>query len=179
MIKKRFFMIVFVIFALFLVSALPAAAIEIKSQYAVIIFNDAELLKTFNNTLFISRFKYLLKEKRPMTVEEEVMDKIDLITAKVEQILEMFPPNLQYTITLCENMDQVRDLLTAMHNKDWKRPGFYSPSNDTVYLSARNGRINVVAHEVGHVVVEKYFKVRPPVKIHELLAQFAEKNINE
>jgi hypothetical protein len=137
------------------------------------------MLQTLNSRLFLSRFKYLMKEKRPMTVEEEVMGKIDLITVKVEEILEMFPPNLQYTLSLCENMDQVQENFVTLHQREWKRPGFYSPINDTVYLSVRHAKVNVVAHEVGHVVIEKYFKVRPPVKIHEILAQFAEKHITD
>jgi hypothetical protein len=179
MIRKLLSLLYIIVFISPLLSSVWVSAFEIKSQYAVISYANDDMLQTLNSRLFISRFKYLIKEKRPMTVEEEVMGKIDLITVKVEEILEMFPPNLQYTLSLCENMDQVKDNFVTLHQREWKRPGFYSPINDTIYLSARHAKINVVAHEVGHVVVEKYFKVRPPVKIHEILAQFAEQHITD
>lgn len=179
MIRKRHLFLYIIVFIIPLLSSVQIAALEIKSQYAVISYANDDMLQTLNSRLFLSRFKYLMKEKRPMTVEEEVMGKIDLITVKVEEILEMFPPNLQYTLSLCENMDQVQENFVTLHQREWKRPGFYSPINDTVYLSVRHAKVNVVAHEVGHVVVEKYFKVRPPVKIHEILAQFAEKHITD
>lgn len=179
MIRKLLSLLNIMVFISPLLSSAWVSALEIKSQYAVISYANDDMLQTLNSRLFLSRFKYLMKEKRPMTVEEEVIDKIDLITVKVEEILEMFPPNLQYTLSLCENMDQVKENFVTLHQREWKRPGFYSPINDTVYLSVRHAKVNVVAHEVGHVVVEKYFKVRPPVKIHEILAQFAEKHITD
>lgn len=177
--KRKRFTFFTLVFFLLLHNVTMVSAFEVKSQYADITYGNDELLQTFNNSLFISRFKYLMNEKRPMTLDEEVAGKIDLITLKVEQILEMFPPNLRYSITLCEDMNQVKTMLVSLHKREWKRPGFYSPVNDTVYLSAKHAKITVVAHEVGHVVVEKYFKVRPPVKIHEMLAQFVEKNITD
>ena len=152
---------------------------EIKTQYASVSYEKDEMLQTFNKRLYMGGFRFLLNEKRPLTVEDEVKNKIDLVTVKAEEILEMFPPHLQYSMTLLENMDQVRDMFMKFHNLDWKRPGLYSPVNDTVYLSVKNSNLKVVAHEIGHVVVNKYFKVRPPVKIHELLAQFVESHIDD
>jgi hypothetical protein len=48
-----------------------------------------------------------------------------------------------------------------------------------MYLSIRDVKLRVIAHEIGHVVVDHYFDVPPPVKIHEVLAQFAETHISD
>jgi len=37
----------------------------------------------------------------------------------------------------------------------------------------------VLAHEIGHVVVENYFTISPPQRIHEVLAQFAERHVTD
>ncbi len=40
-------------------------------------------------------------------------------------------------------------------------------------------RQNRMAHEIGHAIVDHYFKVRPPYNVHELMAQFVEKRISD
>lgn len=174
---------IFAFIALVIAFVLPipssVSAFEIHGQFASISYENENMLQSFNNRLFMGRLRYLLRAKRALTVEDEVINKMDVITEKVEQVLEMFPPHLHYTVLLSENTDKVKDQFVALHHKEWRRPGFYSPINDTMYLSVENADLKVVAHEVGHVVVEKYFKIRPPVKVHELLAQYAEKHIGD
>lgn len=157
----------------------PVFAFEVKGHYASVAYETDEMLEDFNDRLFMGRLRHLLRSKRALTIEDEVRNKIDLISVKVEQVLEMFPPNFNYSVQLCKDMDKIREMFLLLHKRNWKRPGFYSPVNNTVYLSVKNTNIQVVAHEVGHAVVENYFKVRPPVKIHELLAQYAEKHIGD
>jgi Zn-dependent membrane protease YugP len=43
----------------------------------------------------------------------------------------------------------------------------------------KDTKLRVVAHEVGHAIVDQYFMVRSPYNIHELLAQFTEKHITD
>jgi hypothetical protein len=170
----RFFMAVLISLALFPPSV---SATDIHSRYTTISYENDALLETFNNRLFMGRLRYLMRGTRPLTVEDEVKNKLDVITQNVETILEMYPPNLHYSVSLCTDMDQVNEALTTRHPGAWHRAGFYSTGKDTVYLSVPDTGLKVVAHEVGHVVVEKYFKTKPPVKVHELLAQFVEKHI--
>ncbi|MBU1168090.1 MAG: hypothetical protein KKD44_00855 [Proteobacteria bacterium] len=177
---KSYFFVGYLIMGAILIHRPPCAcAFEIHGQYASVSYETENMLEAFNNRLFMGRLRYLLRAKRALTMEDEVISKMDVISKKVEQVLEMFPPHLHYSVSLCENMDRVKDKFIALHRLEWKRPGFYSPINDTMYLSVKNANLQVVAHEVGHVVVEKYFKVRPPVKVHELLAQYAEKHIGD
>jgi hypothetical protein len=138
------------------------------------------MLETFNNSLFIGRFSFFFKKKKAITVEDEVRNKIDMISMKAEKILEMYPPNLHYAMELCKDTEKVGDLYKARYSNPGRDIlGFYYPPADTVYVSARDAELRVVAHEIGHVVIDKYFRNRPPVKIHELLAQFVEAHITD
>jgi predicted metalloprotease len=56
---------------------------------------------------------------------------------------------------------------------------FYSLSKKTIWISVDDANLHVLAHEIGHAVVDHYFKVRPPYNIHELMAQFVEKHITD
>lgn len=127
----------------------------------------------------MGRLRYLLRGKTSFTVEDEVKNKIDVITESVCDILEMHPSKLKYAITLLLDKDGVKKIFIKLHGKLWESSGFYHAPNNTIYLSVKDAKLSILAHEVGHVVVKNYFKVSPPVKIHELLAQFAEKHITD
>jgi hypothetical protein len=152
---------------------------EIKSRYTTISYDNQKHLQTFNNRLNMGRLRYLLRGKNSLTVEDEVKHKIDVITQSVCDILEMHPPGLQYGITLVLDKNGVKKIFIKLHGKIWENTGFYHAPNNTVYLSIEDTKLSLLAHEVGHVVVNNYFEVSPPVKIHELLAQFAEKHITD
>lgn len=162
-----------------LVAATLLNAQELKSRYATIRFENMELLKKFNSRLYLGRMEHFLDRKKFITVGDEVINKIDLITKKVERVLEMYPPGLHYTIKLCSSLGEVTDTYEHIYNKRPRYPGFYCPKSNTIFISVNDLKLPILAHEIGHVVVENYFKVSPPVKIHEVLAQFAETHITD
>lgn len=152
---------------------------EIKGRYATIIYDDEELLRKFNDKIFLGRGLYFLSKKRKNTVTEEIKDKTNVIVEKVEAVLEMFPEKLRFTIVLLPTAKDVQRVFKENYKKNVDYIAFYSPKQKTVYLSVKDIKLRVLAHEIGHVVVEHYFDVSPPVKIHELLAQFAETHITD
>ncbi|WP_459925692.1 hypothetical protein [Desulfatiferula olefinivorans] len=157
----------------------PVSADDIQSRYAVISYENAALLEAFNNRLFMGRLRYLMRGKASLTVEDEVKNKMDVITLSVQDILDMYPTDPAYSVSLCRDREDVRDKLDRRSDDGRGRAGVFASRQDRVYLSVPDTTLRVVAHEVGHVVVEKYFKTRPPEKIHELLAQFVEKHIDD
>lgn len=154
-------------------------AFEISGDYASVSYDSETVLDAFNNKLFMGQLRYLLRGKRAITLEDEVISKIDVISQQVQEVLDMHPSPLHYTMNLCESPEKVEKAYLSLYGVTWKRPAFYSPVKDTIYLDAVTSSVKIVAHEVGHVVVEKYFQIKPPLKVHELLAQYAEKHIGD
>ena len=155
----------------------PTLAFEIKGEYSSISYDTDAILEVFNNRLFLGRLRYLLRGRRALTVEDEVINKIDVISERIQEILDMHPDNLHYAMILYDTPRALEKHYPGKHNQRYEGACFYSPETDSVFLNASTSSLKIVAHEIGHVVVEKYFKVKPPVKIHELLAQFAEKHL--
>ncbi len=153
--------------------------IEIESKYITISYDKAKHLQKFNNKLKMGRMSYLLKGRNAFTVEDEVKNKLDLITEKVCKILDMHPRELKYSIKLFIDKDGVKKMFIRLHGTNWENAGFYHAPKNTIYISVNDTKLGVITHEIGHVIVKNYFKVSPPVKIHELLAQFAEKHITD
>lgn len=151
---------------------------EIQSRYAVIVYNDLNHLREFNDELYMGRLRSKVRYTGD-TIEEEVAAKIDFITEKVMTVLDMYPKPLKFAIEIMADVDAVKAVFKDMYNKDVEYIAFYSPRLDKIFFSADNGRLRVVAHEIGHVVAENYFTVSPPRRIHEVMAQYAEKHISD
>lgn len=169
----RSFIFIFIFGMLFIP---PAHALEMQSRYATIVYPSARLLKKINYNIYMSKLRYYMP-KNLTTTEEEFGAKIDVIIEQVQSVLDMQPDKLRFTLNILPDVTAVRDAYVAIYGKPVNYVAFYSPSRNTVYISPEKASLKVIAHEFGHVVVENYFQVSPPVKVHEILAQFAERHL--
>ncbi len=159
--------------------AFNSYAVDLESKYAIITYENLDDLREFNHKLYMGRLTSRMPRSGGDTIESEVIDKINFLVEKVMLVLDMFPTGLKFSIMIRPDVQGV--------DQDFKRiykmaPGyiaFYSPSRDRVFYSADNATIRVVSHEIGHVIVEHYFKVSPPQRIHEVMAQYAEKHVTD
>lgn len=151
-----------------------------KSRYVTLQYSDRSVLRQFNKQLTLSRnLRYYLKKKHITTVEDEVLAKLDVLIEKAEVVLDMFPSNLHITVVLLESRRDVATVYTQRYGKKADHIAYYSLTEDTIYISVADAKLRVVAHEIGHAIVDHYFQVRPPYNIHELMAQFTEKHITD
>lgn len=157
----------------------PSPAAEIESRYAVIRFAGPEDLRTFNEKLYMGRLQPQMRQDMGGTVEKEVAAKIDFIVEKVMTVLDMYPRGLRLSIVIRPDTASVQQDFMRLYKSEVDYIAFYSPSTETVFFSAGNATLSVVAHEIGHVVAENYFTISPPAKIHEVMAQYAEQHITD
>lgn len=108
-----------------------------------------------------------------MTLIDEVKNKIDIVVEKVETVLEMFPEKIAFTLFLLPDEDYVHEVYFKKYKKKRELVGFFSTKTFEIYISVDDTNLKVFAHELGHMIVESYFQISPPEKMHELLAQFA------
>jgi len=154
-------------------------AVDLESRYAVITFYDHDALRRFNNELYMGRLGSQMRRNSGETIEDEVISKIDFIAEKAMATLDMFLPDLKFSIVIHPDEESVQKDFHAIYNVDVDYIAFFSPSKNTVFYSANNSSLRVVAHEIGHVIVEKYFPISPPQRIHEVMAQYAEQHITD
>ena len=120
-----------------------------------------------------------IRKKNIVTLEDEVRAKLDFVVEKVEVVLDMFPDNLHFTLVLLPSAREVSGIYKKYYGKKVNHIAFYSLSKKTIYISVDDTKLQVLAHEIGHMVADHYFTVRPPYTIHELMAQFAEKHVTD
>ncbi|MCM2285302.1 MAG: hypothetical protein NDI81_11000 [Desulfobacula sp.] len=154
-------------------------AVDLESRYAVISFEDQDALRRFNNELYMGRLGSQMRRNSGETIEDEVISKIDFIVEKVMMTLDMFLPQLKFFIVIHPDEKTVQRDFNEIYKVEVDYIAFYSPSRNTVFYSADNSSLRVVAHEIGHVVAENYFPISPPQRIHEVMAQYAEQHITD
>jgi len=120
-----------------------------------------------------------MRKNNVLTVADEVLAKTDIIVEKVQIVLDMFPNTYHIRLVLLPDSDDVARVFKKRYGKNVNHIAYYSLSEKTIYISADDTRLRVLAHEIGHSVVDHFFKVRPPYNIHELMAQFAEKHVTD
>ncbi len=137
-------------------------------------------MSDFNDELYLNRsLARMISRKTIITVEDEVVAKVDIIVEKAEVVLDMFPDKLHITLVLLPDSDDVSRVYKSKYGKDVEHIAYYSLSEKTIYISVDDTSLRVLAHEVGHAIIDHYFEVRPPYTIHELMAQFTEKHITD
>ena len=154
------------------------AQAEGKSRYITLSYSNQQLLRDFNDELILGRkLSYYMRNKTIVTVEDEVLAKLDVIVEKAEVVLDMFPSGLHITVVLLAKSRDVGQMYLQKYGKESNNIAYYSLKEDTIYISVDDTKLRVISHEIGHAIIDHYFKVRPPYNIHELMAQFVEKHI--
>lgn len=172
--------IVFIFFFILLTPSLPSNvsfSSELKSQYTTVIYENEKLLKKFNRNVYLGSLSYLTREKESIAVSDEVRHKIDTITERAKIIIETFPKKLRFTIVFLSSATDVQRIYKEKYNIKTNYIAFYSPEDKTIFISVNNVDTGVLAHEVAHAVIDKYFVVSPPARVHEILAQYVEYQI--
>lgn len=101
---------------------------------------------------------------------------VDEYVERVQSALDMHPEKFHVNIVLLGDKKDVSDYCFSLYGKKVNYVAFISLSRMAIYISVREAKPKIIAHELGHAVAEQYFTERPPYKIHELLAQYAAKN---
>ncbi|AGF78346.1 hypothetical protein UWK_01788 [Desulfocapsa sulfexigens DSM 10523] len=153
---------------------------EHKSRYATLTYTNNEVLREFNDNMRLNKkLNYSMRKNNVVTMADEVLAKADIIIEKVQVVLDMFPGKYHVRLVVVGDSGDVARIYKQKYGKRVSHIAYYSLSEKTIYISAEDASLRVLAHEVGHSIVDHYFKVRPPYNIHELMAQFAEKHVTD
>jgi hypothetical protein len=172
-----FRVIIIFLFIILLTSASPAY--ELKTQYTTIIYENEDQLRRFNKEIRLGSLSYLMRNKKSITTDDEIKNKIDVIVERVETILEMFPNELTFKIVLFSSKDEVQATFKNKYGKNVDYIAFYSPRDRTIFVSVKDIDLGIIAHEIAHIVIDQYYGIPTPAKLHEILAQYVEMHLKD
>lgn len=137
------------------------------------IFELNRKIKSSSYDILLGGSRYL-RENR--SVEEQLAEKFDAIFRRVEKILDMYPRRIHLTVKIYKDQSQLDNSYAqtfgAIDEKE--RISYYIHKYTTIYTTEQVISKGILAHEMGHAVVDHYFLILPPEKIKELLSQVVE-----
>ncbi|WP_300667170.1 hypothetical protein [Desulfoluna sp.] len=95
------------------------------------------------------------------------------VEREVSKTLQLFPSQTNYRILIVPDTVAVAAEYTRIYGGSTQAPAFYS-SIENLIVIPRECELNILRHEIGHAVVQAYFKAPIPTWLHEELAQRAE-----
>lgn len=156
------------------ISGVPLQAAELEGRIVTLRYQAEADLQRFNRMLYPGKeISLKLQQRHLLSVHDEVVAKIELLTERIESVLEMRPSPYHFTLELFTTPDQAQAALVSRTGIAVNFISFYSRRENTIYLAVANTTLRLVAHEIAHVVTEHYFSPSPPGKIHEIMAQYA------
>jgi hypothetical protein len=169
------------VFVLYCQTQLRQGSENISAGYAKILSDSSEALRLFNKRIKIGSLSSLLKRRseKELSVEGQISEKVDSIVERVKMILEMHPRNFSVRINVLSDARSVRAAYRKKYYRDTEFVAFYSPAEKAIYIAADEAKANILAHELAHAVIDQFFGVAAPAKIHEILAQYVDENFEE
>ncbi len=164
-------------FIIFLFGLLPveSSAAELETRLARLEFRDPALLQQFNSRVRLGLSNSLGRLRSQVLIEDDVSNKVDLIYGRVQEILDMHSRPEGLTIVLLPSEAEVQQAYQKQYNRHPGYIAFFSPEQNSIYLAVDKVDIRVLAHEMAHAVIHQFFQKRPPERVHELLAQYVER----
>ncbi|MCX7661357.1 MAG: hypothetical protein N2Z79_01575 [Candidatus Omnitrophica bacterium] len=174
MIRKIFFIILFLI----LFTVICSAQKEFKSSYFKIhLYKGVDILD-LTKKLDISS-GYLLGSYPLDNAEIMLTRIIDAIFLETSDILGIHLPTFKGEIKIFYNYEELKNLFREIFERELNTFSFYMATTNTIYIDAQNIKPEILAHEMAHALISRYFVVLPPPKLQEILAKYVEYKIRK
>ncbi len=156
----------------------------IESSYATIYAERDIDLRNVARKIDVSFARYDPIEKtlfydKGISGAEKLANKIDIIVRKDKKILDMHPQGFHIDIRIYESNKELRGIYEEIFKESKDHKAFYIHKFRTIYVSLPNVSESVLAHEIGHAIIDNYFAILPPMKIRELLACYCDVHLKD
>jgi len=155
--------------------------LTIKSNHLIIYCAQTVDLKTVSSKLERrGLFSSGVYDPNPASAPtEKVAYRMDRLLKRVKEILDMYPKIEGLKVKIFKDRAALNEEYCKIFSFKADYKGFYIDQHKTIYTSEEDISDSVVAHEMGHAVVDHYFSVIPPEKIREMLATYVDLHLEE
>jgi len=122
---------------------------------------------------------YTRKRDSLDSVPMRVADRMDLLFRRAGDILDMHPPDMHINVKIFKDRDDLADEYHRIFRRRERLRSFYIYKLDTIFTSETDISDSVMAHEMGHAIVDHYFVIMPPEKVKEMLASYVDLHLDD
>ena len=127
----------------------------------------------------MSREYRMLLSNRSLSMEDKLKARIEIILLRVKDILGMDPKDFHIKIRIFKTRQEMNDTYAWMFNERANFKSFYIHYFQSVYTNEQDFVDSIMAHELGHAVIDHYFSVPPPTRMAELMAIYVDSHLDE
>jgi len=159
-----------------------ADELTFQSKFCTIHYSDSDQLARFAGKIRAGAFTHALNQilvgrGGSPSNQTELGEFLDALFKRVQLALDMPMPKLHVEIQIHKNVEEVRAAYTQLTGGSSNAPSFYWKKSNTIHIQPENLTVGMLAHEMGHAVLDHYFAIQPPEKIAEMLCQYVDKEI--
>ncbi len=165
---------------LFPVFAAAGSKYKIETRYTSFIFNSREDMLRFNDEIdFGGGGLSSLFGSRSEDVVSEFTKKVDLLFEKAQAILDMRKKMRKVRVRVYSNTSELEEAYWKIFKGRCNVRGWYVYEFNTVFLNVKDVHEGMLAHELGHAIIDHYLAVRPPRATAEILAKYVDLHLHE
>ena len=153
----------------------------IRSSYFTILLEPDVNLKRVLSRINIRSF-YTPAGRRVNSLagpEERIGHRMDLILEQVKKVLDIYPVSTDIKVKIFKRRKDLQDEYCRITMRPNPVRSFYVYQYNTIYTSEADINDSVIAHEMGHAVVDRHFQVVPSEKIGEMLATYVDLHLED
>ena len=153
----------------------------IRSSYFTILLEPDVNLKRVLSGINIRSF-YTAAGRRVNSLaglEEKIGHRMDLLWEQVKKVLDIYPVSTDIKVKIFKRRKDLQDEYCRITMKRSRVRSFYVHQYNTIYTSEADINDSVIAHEMGHAVVDRHFQVVPSEKIGEMLATYVDLHLED
>lgn len=155
---------------------------KIKTKHTTIVFSAASDVAAFNSSIDYgsrSSLSSIFRSSKVQGSEKELARKVDLLFEKVQLILDMRKEMRRIRVRVFSNEEQLHRAYKKIFKTRCAVRGWYTYEFNTVFLNVKDVHEGMLAHELGHAIIDHFLSVRPPRATAEILAKYVDKHLHE
>lgn len=155
--------------------------LNIPSASFTVLYKPGVNLKRIESRLRYSAFPVSRELKELYTsptydINRRIANRLEALLQRVKSILGMNPA-MSLNIRIFRTHQELREEYYRLFRNSQDYPAFYIHGLKTIYTSEQDMLDLVIAHEMGHAVIDHYFNVIPPEKIAETIASYVDSHL--
>ncbi|MCE5333665.1 MAG: hypothetical protein LLG06_03660 [Desulfobacteraceae bacterium] len=161
---------------------LRAEDLVFRSQCCTIHYSTPSQLENFAGKMragAVNRtVNHILAGKGRRSDQANLEETIDALFKRVQLILDMPMPKLRVTIQIHRDEKAVAEEFARITGETTSAPSFYWKRTNTIHVQTDHFTVGMLAHEMGHAIIDHFFAVQPPAKIAEMLCQYVDREVS-
>ncbi len=121
--------------------------------------------------------KSFMGPKDIQTLNDILKQKVDALFERAQEILDMRKQVAKVTIKVYPNQKALDAAYVALFREECLLRAWYIFEEKTVYINAEDVHEGMLAHEMGHHIIDHFLTVRPPATTAEILARYIDAHL--